>query len=203
MVMQERKKKMNNIKNKSKGTISMIIGTVLLLIALAIVGYNTYESSNAQKISEDVVEQFETKKDTDVELEKEMPTIEIEGNYYIGILEIPDYNISLPVMDSWSYDKLKIAPCVYSGSYFSDDIVIIGHNYSSIFNSIRFIKPNTDVYLTTADDRVLHYVVDYAETLKPEYVDKLTDKTDWDLTLLTCNKGNQTRRTVRCIRVEK
>ena len=49
--------------------------------------------------------------------EQDMPVIEIEGNFYIGVLEIPSLELSLPVMADWDYEKMKIAPCHYYGSY--------------------------------------------------------------------------------------
>ena len=51
--------------------------------------------------------------------EMEMPVEEIEGNGYIGLLEIPALGLSLPVMSEWSYPNLKLAPCRYSGSAYT------------------------------------------------------------------------------------
>ena len=45
-----------------------------------------------------------------------MPTAEVEGYDYIGVLSIPVLDLELPVMDSWSYPQLKLSPCRYEGS---------------------------------------------------------------------------------------
>ena len=45
------------------------------------------------------------------EEDKKMTEVEIDGNLYIGYISIPALNKELPVMSTWSYPKLKIAPC--------------------------------------------------------------------------------------------
>ena len=49
--------------------------------------------------------------------EMEMPTMEIDGQAYIGVLSIPALDLELPVIGEWSYPRLKIAPCRYSPVY--------------------------------------------------------------------------------------
>ena len=57
-------------------------------------------------------------------LDKEMPTVEWEEYQYIGMLEVPSLELSLPVMDQWDYDRLKISPCRFAGNLYQDDLVI-------------------------------------------------------------------------------
>ena len=45
--------------------------------------------------------------------EPAMPTVQIDGYDYIGYLELPTVGLTLPVMESWDYDRLKLAPCRY------------------------------------------------------------------------------------------
>lgn len=56
------------------------------------------------------------------------------GYEYIGYLSIPSIGLALPVMKQWSYAGLKIAPGRYSGSLYTDDLVIAGHNYNRHFS---------------------------------------------------------------------
>ena len=55
----------------------------------------------------------------------------------IGILEIPALDLELPVISSWSYSSLRLAPCRYSGSAYKGDLVIAAHNYQSHFWGIK------------------------------------------------------------------
>ena len=49
------------------------------------------------------------------EEDKKMTEVEINGNLYIGYLSIPALNLELPIMSTWSYPQLQIAPCRYHG----------------------------------------------------------------------------------------
>ena len=40
-----------------------------------------------------------------------LAVIPVDGNSYMGVLEIPDLDLTLPVMADWSYPKLRVAPC--------------------------------------------------------------------------------------------
>ncbi len=63
--------------------------------------------------------------------------MKIDGNYYIGVLTIPSLDLSLPVMEDWDDEKLKISPCRYAGSLYQKNLVIAGHNYQRHFNGIE------------------------------------------------------------------
>ena len=137
----------------------------------------------------------------------DMPTKEIDGWNYIGTLAIPSLELELPVMDDWDMDRLKYSPCVYKGSYYTDDLVICGHNFPSHFSPIKFIEIGAEVTFTNVEGVVYRYIVSNRETVRPMDVDYMidnqSDKSEkWDLTLFTCNTGGQTRCAVRCIRAD-
>lgn len=140
---------------------------------------------------------------------REMPTTVIDGYSYIGFLEIPSLSLSLPVMTDWDYNRLKVSPCRYSGSYYTDDLVICGHNYARHFSPIKWISMGADVYFTNVNGESIHYITSNIETVKPTNIDSMIDNinnggngNDWDMTLFTCNTGGQTRCAVRCTRVD-
>lgn len=129
----------------------------------------------------------------------EMKTLDVDGSRYIGILEIPELSIRLPVMSEWSYARLKISPCRYCGSYYTNDLVICGHNYARHFSPIKNIRIGAKVNFITTTGSVYQYTVVNRETVQPTNVDKMIDRdADWDLTLFTCNTGGRTRCAVRC-----
>ena len=133
-----------------------------------------------------------------------------DGYECIGILEIPSESLTLPVMSKWDYDRLKIAPCRFTGSYYSNDLVICGHNYSKHFSPIKWMDIGEDIYFINVEGLTIHYIVVNRETLQPTDVDLMVDNKnnnkestmDWDMTLFTCNIGGQTRCAVRCSRVD-
>ena len=115
----------------------------------------------------------------------------------IGILEIPVLNLELPVISSWSYSSLRLAPCRYSGSAYKGDLVIAAHNYQSHFGGLRTLPEGSEVFFTDAVGNRFSYYVAVTEALTPWSVDDMTSG-EWPLTLFTCTLDSQNRVTVRC-----
>ncbi len=132
---------------------------------------------------------------------RDMPTKKVDGEKYVGVLEIPALSLKLPVMDEWSYKRLRKSPCRYTGSAYLDNMVILAHNYSSHFGRINTLSQGDSVTFTDVDGNVFKYRVLDVETLGSKAVGDMLSG-DWDLTLFTCTLGGEYRVTVRCERVE-
>lgn len=193
-----------------KGTLSIFIGLLLMAAAFILTIYNIWDAGRAKKASDEIVEKLEAilpdgkpgileYGDADWEL----PTEVIDGYCYIGILQIPGLDLCLPVMEVWDYERLKISPCRYNGSCFTDDMVICAHNYAKHFGSIRWMDIGDDIYFITVEGQAYHYQVSNLETVRPTAIEEMIDSSasDWNLTLFTCNADGQTRCAVRCVRV--
>ena len=185
----------------------------MFVAALLLVCYNLYDEHRAGVAASHVVETLEQQISKSVMLEAElpdyvvnpdmeMPTVEVENNEYIGVLSIPSLDLSLPVMSEWSYSGLKIAPCCYSGSAYTGNLVIAGHNYRTCFGPIEELTAGAQVTFTDLKGRSFVYEVAAVETLAATAVEEMLS-TEWDLTLFTCTIGGQARVTVRCFRVEE
>lgn len=123
----------------------------------------------------------------------------IGGYGYIGYLSIPALNLELPVMAEWSYPRLRISPCRFSGSVETDDLVILAHNYSRHFGKISSLKSGDLVVFTDVNGLASIYEVAEIDTLNPTAVEEMTSG-EYPLTLFTCTYGGQSRVTVRCIK---
>ena len=133
--------------------------------------------------------------------EREMPTVEVDGNQYIGMLDIPALSLSLPVMDTWSEAKLKLAPCRYLGSAYQDNLIIAAHNYRQHFGNLKDLKVGDEVVFTDVEGSAFFYTVAETGTLDGSAVEEMRQG-DWALTLFTCTLGGKRRVTVRCDRAE-
>lgn len=214
---------------RKKGSLLITAGLLLMTAALSLTAYNYWDAYRAQKASQEIVEELESEitggtgqnaevkvaaADRDGEALEEdevrtMPTKVMDGYSYIGVLELPAQGLTLPVMAEWDYERLRISPCRYSGSYFTDDLVLCAHNYARHFSPIRQMKPGDEAYFTTVDRKVCRYRMQEMQTLQPaqisEMIGKETDGQEgtehsWDLTLFTCDTGGQTRCAVRFTR---
>lgn len=198
------------------GPILMVLGVLLLAGAFGLSAYNKWDESRAGGAATEAVQMLRTRTpnlhvlDPDGELipnyvldpEREMPIIEIDGNEYVGFLDIPVLELSLPVMAEWSYPNLKISPCHLTGSVYRDDMVICAHNYERHFGGIKNLVPGDEVRFTDGDGNVFYFEVSSLEQLLPTQVEEMTES-EWDLTLFTCTIGGAQRVTVRCTRVSE
>ncbi len=127
----------------------------------------------------------------------EMPTIEVDGEAYIGILEIPVLELSLPIISQWSDNRLQLAPCRYNGSAYLNDLIIAGHNYRGHFGRLKDLQIGDAVYFTDAEGSRFSYTVSELDELAGIAIEEM-EAGNWDLTLFTCTMGGKTRVTVRC-----
>ena len=200
-----------------KGKILTGAGLLLIAAALLLTVYNIRESDRAGAESEEMVvrmesltaalpERLETEKKEPVpeykkNPEMEMPTVEVNGQECVGMIEIPALGLKLPIISEWSDAKLKKAPCRYSGSAYLKNMIIAGHNYRTHFSGIKRLNTGDSVVFTDADGNVFSYEVAEIETVGGYDIEKM-EAGDWDLTLFTCTIGGQTRVTIRLERVE-
>ena len=205
-----------------RGKLCTALGLLLLLAALLLTAYNLWRDAMASMSVDVVLERLTpTLSSRQSELpplssgealeeafvpdyvlnpEMAMPEETIDGRNYIGVLDIPALELSLPIISEWSYDALQIAPCRYSGSAYLDNLVIMGHNYPAFFKNLRDLRPGDEIHFTDADGNVFSYTVADLEQLRASQVEDMITG-DWDLTLFTCTIGGKTRITVRCARI--
>ena len=81
-------------------------------------------------------------------------------------------------------------------------MIILAHNYSTHFGTLKDLGIGDPVTFTDADGNVFRYEVLELETLMPSAIEKM-ESGDWDLTLFTCTVGGQSRVTVRCVTQEE
>lgn len=55
-----------------------------------------------------------------------MPVAEVEGENFVGLLEVPAYGVKLPVGSSWDVKKVEEFPCRYWGSIYDGSLIIGG-----------------------------------------------------------------------------
>jgi sortase A len=196
---------------KSKvGTALIILGIAAVLAAVGLLLWNINEDRKAEESVMDIMPLLEEQREQALaeaaaeyedSTSEEMTVKEVDGYGYIGSLSLPTLKLELPVMETWDYTRLKIAPCRYSGSVKTDNLVIAAHNYTRHFGSLKTMNKGDKVYFTDMDDKVYTYEVAEIDTLAPTAIEEMTNS-DYDLTLFTCTYGGKSRVTVRCTRIE-
>lgn len=203
---------------KKKGKVFIFAGLLLIAAALLLAVCNVYEQRRAAQSAAEIAEKLESVMpektnasqwgtvqpngkaeipDYILNPDMEMPVESIDGVNYIGILEIPELGLNLPITAGWNYSSLKNAPGRYSGSAYKEGFIIAGHNYDSHFGRLKALHEESVIIFTDMDGNEFDYEVTELETLSPYDVEKMKGG-DWDLTLFTCTIGGQSRVTVRC-----
>ena len=200
------------MRKKTTGVGLIAVGCIFLISAAALMFHNISEDRHAGTDAVKVMEQLNSVLPDDMttpdaspapdfyeplDPNRTMPTVEIDGYFYIGKLSIPALELELPVMDTWDYKRMKIAPCRYAGSAYLNNLVICAHNYTSHFGRLKNLSPGDAVTFTDMDGNEFLYEVKEIQTLSRTAVEEMKSG-KWDLTLFTCTIGGRARVTVRC-----
>lgn len=199
---------------RNKGNCFICVGLLFIAAALFLANLNVLEEKKAKQVSEQAFEILEEKIVVDTKEYQEnieesvipdyqlnpnmdMPTEEVDGRSYIGILRISSLNLELPILDTWDYDSLKTAPCRYSGSAYTDRFSICAHNYRSHFGRINEMHIGDRLTFTDIDGNEFCYEVIDIETISATDTEILQEG-EGNLFLFTCTLSGQNRFLVRC-----
>ncbi|MCR5742515.1 MAG: sortase [Lachnospiraceae bacterium] len=160
------------------------------------------ETSEVTKASENVeiIEPETTQAQTTQEEPADMEFVELEGYTYIGILDIPALGLSLPIQWGWSNEQLDISPCRYDGTIAEGNLILLAHNYSTHFGTIKNLNVGDELTFTDVNGVVYRYVVSNKESFHRNEIAKMYEG-EWDMTLFTCVPNTYNRLAVRCTRV--
>ena len=189
-------------------------GAVMIAAALGLFISNKLESRRAEEYSaealevlkenitvETAAENDETGDDLFSEYEEpaEKKLIDVDGYRYCGYLTIEPLGLELPVIDGFSYDGLKRAPCRYSGSAEENDLIIAAHNYDPHFGRINELSAGERIVFTDTSGRSFNYKVSEVEVIDGRAVESMFSgaSEEWALTLFTCTLSGMSRVTVR------
>ena len=189
------------IKNQISKNISILIisiGLIFLVTALILIIYDTYKDKKANIKSDIILKQLEEKiLSNDI---KDNNIINIDNEEYLGIINIPVLNLSLPVYSDYSLKKLDSAPAVYSGSINTNNLVICAHNYKSHFGYLNELKINDLIVIIDSNNKKHVYEVSEIVITKPLAIEEMINS-DYDLTLFTCTTSGASRLTIRCKKI--
>ena len=193
--------------------ICIVSGLLLIAAALCLVLCNKQESESAAQTARQALQEIEDLPPVPEKYQEtapqpalpayienptmEMPIAEVDGNFYIGVLEIPALELSLPIISEWNNSRLKQAPCRYQGSAYLDNLIIAGHNYKKHFGGLKNLQIGDSVIFTDIDNHRFSYTISAVEKLDGTAIEAM-ESGNWDLTLFTCTSGGKKRLTVRC-----
>jgi len=130
----------------------VIIGTLLILCAAVLYGYNTIDENRAKSAADELLSGLDkaqglkisdtensisTAKVAEIQsLDVSEQVVSVDGIDMIGSVFIPKIDIKLPVASGWSYKILKKASCRYSGTARDGKLIVLAHNYNKHFGKL-------------------------------------------------------------------
>lgn len=199
-----------------RGKAFIVTGLLCIAAALVLVFYNYRDSKRAKAASEALLEALLPQMETDpvpsdgrmrgrddmeypdyvLNPDMELPQVVIDGTAFVGTLTVPGLEFTFPVCAAWDYDRLKVAPCRYSGTPYKDNFVICAHNYIDQFGRLTDLSYGDEISFTDNDGNTFSYQVREIIVLPPTAIEEMISK-EWDLTLFTCTHGGAARITLR------
>ena len=185
---------------KKQGIVFMIIGGMLIMAAgiLCIWNWKTDRvvETNTTKILEKMEKRLQEKllKDAEKSADK---SIDLDGEEYIGILDIPKLNLTLPIMRTCNDGNLQKSPCRYSGDASTNNLVIAAHNYACHFGRLKNLSPEDVIEFTDIHGITTTYQVENMQVVDPMAGDEITSG-EYALTLFTCTYDGRARYVVQC-----
>lgn len=185
---------------KKSGVILISLGAVLILAALLLLLYNRSEDRRAGQEAESLLEDVRSSMAANADPDPQEEPVEEITYDYAGVIAIPNLSLELPVIDQWSYARLKVAPCRQSGAAADGDLVIAAHNYKSHFGYLDRLEPGASVIFTDMEGTVYRYAVEEIRQLAPEDAEDVSSvfSSEYPLVLYTCTPGGKARVAIFC-----
>ena len=127
----------------------------------------------------------------------EMPVLQVKGEDFIAVLELPALGITLPVGSSWDTRKVREFPCRFTGSVYDGTLIIGGSDQKGQFENFEQLEDGSAVILTDMTSAEFSYTIERIERAKSARADILTDDS-CDLTLFVRDAYSMEYLLVRC-----
>ena len=162
-----------------------VIGVALVAVSVTAVMISFLSQKSAAKKATAIAEELrslvpETQEAfADGRQNTAMPTAEIDGVDFVGVIEIPAYGTSLPIRADWKPIRIRSYPCRLAGSTWSGDMIIGGSDAEGQFDFMKFITNGDRIYVTdAAGNRFTYRVTDVIRTDDASIENLITDEDD-------------------------
>ena len=178
--------------------ISLIALSVVLIVASQVISLGA--EKRAREITESIYGLMPEIKNASLDdrINMTMPSLEIDGENFCGIIDIPAFNCSLPVSSTWKKGRNTVKyPSRYLGSIYDGTMIIGGSDSKGQFDFMKLISINDFVYFIDTTGARYTYVVSDIENTKDVSTNNLTSK-DADIVFFSSNTYSLDYTVVRC-----
>ncbi len=165
-----------------KSKILIIVGVVLIFSSFLLMIFSHITAKNAKLESEKIVSQLEVILSERSEgvaenyLSLEMPVLEVENQDVVGIVEIPNYKIKLPVFNEWDSNMSSYSVRRITGSVYDNSLVIGGSDKQ--FECVSEIQIGEEINLVDMTGAEFSYEISEIFRSKQEKFESLLTHND-------------------------
>ena len=170
------------------GKVMFTAGCLLILCSVVLLVFLQVQTKQAENRNAEITETMElilaerTEAAVDAGWTGDMPALELQGDDFIALLEIPAYGLKLPVCGVWDSSEVLSYPCRFYGSAYNGTLVIGGYDQPGQFDFFDRIQDGEMITLTDMTGRQFQYAVERIERYNEVPMEVLADK-ETDLTL--------------------
>ncbi len=194
---------MRGLSSRSKGVWLKALGVAALLTAVVLAAVGARSDQLLRRRTRAVLDAMpEPAVRLDarfVDPAADMPTVEIDGAEYLGMLRVDALGLELPVSSVWDGAELGVAPCRYSGTVYGGDLVVVGSDADSQLGPLSELAGGEEVVLSDMLGNDFAYVVDGVEPLQPtEIARAVEDEEAGGFALCVVGSDGKAHLVVRC-----
>lgn len=194
---------MKKVKNKKLTSLLIIIGIGLIVLSVITVFSSQILQNTAYTNAKQIVSKMrylmpETRSGySENRADVTMPMLELDGANFIGIFDLPIYDVTLPIYAEWKKENITKYPCRYSGSVYDDSLIIGASDNQGQFDFMKIITTGDVMYVTDVTGLRYSYTVDKIEKTKDITTENLTSE-DSDLVLFARSTYSFDYTIIRC-----
>lgn len=188
---------------KKKASFLEILGIGLILCSAVLLLFQHFRAHTAVVSAKAVVFQMEelmperTAGIPGIYADPAMPVLELDGEDFSCLLDVPAFGVTLPVGNSWDTGKLGFYPCRFWGSVNDCSLVIGGTDQQGQFDFCGKIDLGTVITVTDMTGAEFTYSVTRVDRANQADADWLCSEA-YDLTLFARAKFSLEYIAVRC-----
>ena len=185
------------------GKVLFAAGALLVLASFGLLAFSQLRANAAKKETAAVVAELTSifperyPGVTDTFRNMDMPAMEINGQDYIGVVEIPAFGLSLPVGSQWNAGKVTSFPCRFWGTVYDGSLIIGGADQPGQFDCLSKLDLGTTVIVADMTGAEFTYGVSEIRRSKSADREVLMDD-EADLTLFVRDAYELNYILVRC-----
>lgn len=154
------------MRNKKRASALTIAGGVLIAAAVLVFAAITFGKTRKESDFQSLISRIEavmperTPAAAEQRSDTRMPAIDIDGDDFIGILELPGCGVRLPVVAGWSKSPWAFRPARYEGSAYDGTMIIGGSSENGNFGFADGVDVGETVIFTDITGKVFTYKIE-------------------------------------------